>query len=225
MMKKIGVLSIGIILFLAVGVVATASTIPDAVNEVAKEKGINTADIQSVESVDYSDLPDQIDIDNIDKTNLEIYQVTLPDDKMFVLTFGGDKVNVKNDAEQKQLLSFGYSGEMTNGFLNSVGGVSMSADRGYVMIHDGSVTGMSTSLDVENSVDGKRIELIIYKNGKAINFGNEVSASLNGAQKDYDSQSSGVVTFEAGDTISVYAEGDDGVLLKDVITMVEISIK
>jgi hypothetical protein len=222
-MKKVGCLALGIILFLAVGVVATASTIPDAVEEVAKEKGINTAEIQSVESVDYSDLPDQIEIENIDKTNLEIYEVSLQDEKMFVLTFGGEKVETSN--EQRQLLNFGFSGEMSDGFLQSAGGVMMSADRGYVMMREGSITGISTNLDVTNSVDGKKVELVIYKNGKAINFGNEVSASSSGAQKDYDTQSSGVVTFDAGDTISVYAESSDGVLIKDVITMIEIATK
>jgi hypothetical protein len=222
-MKKIGCLALGIILFLAVGVVATASTIPQAVEDVVTEKGLNTADIQSVESVDYSDLPDQIEIENIDKTNLEIYEVSLQDEKMFVLTFGGEKIQASN--EQRQFLSFGFSGEMSDGFLQSAGGVVMSADRGYVMMREGSITGISTNLDVTNSVDGKRVELIIYKNGKAINFGNEVSASSNGAQKDYDIQSSGVVTFDAGDTISVYAESSDGVLIKDVITMIEITTK
>ncbi len=221
-MKKICCLAVGIILFLAVGVVATASTIPEVVEKIISEKDLNTEEIQSVVSVDYSDLPEQIDIENIDKTNLEIYEVNIANEKLFVLTFGGEQFESPALIEQRQFLSFGYSGEMTDGFLESVGGVSMAADRGYVMMRDGSITGISTNLDVVNAVDG-RIEIVIYKNGKSINFGNEISALSNGAQKDYDVQSTGVVTFEAGDTISVYADGVDDAIWKDVITMIEIT--
>lgn len=223
-MKKIGVLVIGVILFLAVGVVATASTIPDAVNEVVKEKGMNTAEIKSVNSVNYSDLPKEIEIENIDKTNLEIYEVAVAEEKMFVLTFGGEQIDKPVEVEQKQFLSFGYSGEIQTGFLQSSSGVTMSKDRGYVMMRGGSITGMSTNLEVLDAINEGRIEIVIYKNGEAINFGNEVSASSSGVQKDYDVQSSGVVTYEAGETISVYIDGDEA-LVKDVITMIEISTK
>jgi hypothetical protein len=220
-MKKIGCLAVGIILFLAVGVVAEVSSIPKVVEEVVEKKGLATAEITSVESVDYNDLPEQIDIDNIDETNLEIYEVGVDSEKLFVLTFG-EKIEAPTPVEQKQFLTFGYSGEMSDGFLESASGVSMSADRGYVMMRGGSITGISTNLDVVNAVNSGRIEIVIYKNGEAINFGNEVSAS-GGVQKDYDVQSTGVVTFEAGDTISVYADGVDDAIWKDVITMIEIT--
>ncbi|MEN7982653.1 MAG: hypothetical protein ABFQ65_04350 [Nanoarchaeota archaeon] len=221
-MRKVGCLAVGIILFLAVGVVATASTIPEAVEDVVIEKGLNTAEITNVESVDYSDLPEQIDIDNIDDTNLEIYEVDIADEKLFVLTFGGEQI-APAPVEQRQFLNFGYSGDMTDGFLESVGGVSMDSNKGYVMMREGSITGISTNLEVIDIAEGGRVEIVIYKNGKAINFGNEVSASSSGAQKDYDVQSTGVVTFEAGDTISVYADGVGETAWKDVITMIEIT--
>jgi len=223
-MKKVGCLAIGIVLLLTVSVVAN-STIPDSVNEVVTKKGVDSKDIKSVSKVDYKDLPEQIDIENIDDTNLAIYQVELPSEKMFVLTFGGETDSVpevKN--EYRQFLTFGFDGEMIgSGFLDSVGGVSMSADKGYVMMRGGSITGISTNLEVINGEDSKRIEIVIYKNGKAINFGNELSASFNDVQKDYDVQSTGVVTFEAGDTISVYTESNENVSWKDVMTMIEIT--
>lgn len=223
-MKKIGLLAIGIIIFLAVGVVATATTtIPEAVNKVVEEKGLDSKEIKNVSEVKFEDLPDEIDIKNIDKTNLAIYQVELPTEKMFVLSFGGEKAVPSESAEEfRQFLNFGFGGEMNeSGFLDGVGGVAMSEDKGYVMMRDGSITGISTNLEVINGEDGEMIEIIIYKNGKAINFGNELSAS--DVQKDYDVQSTGVVTFAAGDTISVYAESSEGVSWKDVITMVEIT--
>jgi hypothetical protein len=218
-MKKVGCLAIGIILMLTVSVIGAVSTIPEAVEDVLDKKELKEEDIKNIKSVKYDDLPEQIEIENIDDTNLEIYEVDVADEKLFVLTFGGEQISAP--VEQRQFLSFGYSGEMSDGFLESVSGVSMAANRGYVMMRDGSITGISTHLDVVSAVDG-RIEIVIYKNGEAINFGNEVSASL-GVQKDYDVQSTGVVTYDAGDTISVYADGVDDAVWKDVITMIEIT--
>jgi len=227
MMKKVGYLALSIVILMTIGLVASAATeVPESVNKVAKEKGIDSKEIKNVSKVKYEDLPDEIDIKSIDKTNLEIYQVELPTEKMFVLSFGGEDIPTAKVAEEfRQFLSFGFDGEMNkSGFLDSVGGVEMAKDRGYVMIRDGSITGISTNLEVVNSENGERIEIVIYKNGKAINFGNELSASSDEAQKDYDVQSTGVVTFEAGDTISVHIEGsDDSVSWKDVITMIEIT--
>lgn len=224
-MKKVGCLAIGIIIMLAVGVIGAASTIPEAVEDVVKKKGLKSEDIESVVSVDYEDLPEQIDIGSIDDTNLEIYEVNVDDEKLFVLTFGS-KIEEPAVVEQRQFLSFGINGEMIeDGFLESANGVGMTSDRGYVMMRDGSITGMSTNLDISSSANSGRIEMVIYKNGKAINFGNEVSASSEGVQKDYDTQSTGIVTFEAGDTISVYADAHESVVWKDVITMIEITTK
>jgi len=223
-MKKVGCLAMGIIIMLTVGVIGAASTIPDAVENVVTGKGLDSKNIESVNSVDYGDLPSQIDIGNIDDTNLEIYEVNFPDEKLFVLTFGGAKIDAPAVAEQRQFLSFGINGEMIeDGFLGSANGVGMNSNVGYVMMRDGSITGMSTNLGISDSASSGRIEIVIYKNGKAINFGNEVSASSEGVQKDYDTQSTGVVTFEAGDTISVYADAHESVIWKDVITIVEIT--
>ena len=223
-MKKVGFLAIGIIIMLTVGVIGAASTIPDAVENVVSGKGLDSKDIKSVKSVDYEDLPEQIDITNIDSTNLEIYEVDFPEDKLFVLTFGRNSVPTPAAVGQRQFLDFGFNGKMNeDGFLESASGVGMDSNRGYVMMRDGSITGMSTNLEISKSASSGRIEIVIYKNGKSINFGNEVSASSEGVQKDYDTQSMGVVTFEAGDTISVYADAHKSVSWADVITMIEIT--
>lgn len=222
-MKKVGCLAIGIIIMLTIGVIGAASTIPESVKDVLKEKGLDSKKIESVTSVDYDDLPEQIDISNIDDTNLEIYEVNVDSEKLFVLTFGGENIQ-EPVANKRQFLSFGVSGEMnSDGFLKSASGVEMASDRGYVMMRDGSITGISTNLDVVSAASSGRIEIVIYKNGKAINFGNELGASSDGVQKDYDVQSNGVVTFEAGDVISVYADAHEELVWEDVITLIEIT--
>ena len=107
-------------------------------------------------------------------------------------------------------------------FLETATGVPGSLQQGYVMLRQGSITGISTSLEVTESTS-KNIEIIIYKNGEAISFGNTL-ASSQGLNKDYDTQSKGVVTFEPGDTISVKAASyDSSTSFKNVITMVEIT--
>lgn len=223
-MKKVGCLAIGIIIMLTVGVIGAASSIPEVVEEVVKEKGLNVEDIESVNSVNYEDLPEQIDISSIDDTNLEIYEVQIDSEKLFVLTFGGETIKEPVVVGQRQFLNFGINGEMNTGtFLMSSGGVEMTSDSGYVMMREGSITGISTNLDILNSEKSGRIEIVIYKNGEMINFGNELSASSQGVQKDYDTQSIGVVTFDAGDVISVYADTPEGIVYKDVITMIEIT--
>lgn len=224
-MKKTGFLAMSVIVMLTVGMIGAASNIPDAVENVVERKGLDVEKIESVESVNYEDLPEEIEISSIDETNLEIYEVNAEGEKLFVLTFGGEKIE-DTTVEQRQFLSFGFNGEMDeDGFLESASGVEMAIDRGYVMMREGSITGISTNLDVMDSSDSGRIEIVIYKNGKEINFGNELSASSNGVQKDYDVQSDGVVTFQKGDVISVYADGHEEISWKDVITMIEITTK
>jgi len=91
------------------------------------------------------------------------------------------------------------------------------------MMRSGSITGISTNLDVaKESADG-RIEIIIYKNGEAISFSNMIDASSVDTKKDYDVQSKDVVTFEAGDVISAYVKGEGDIAWEEVITMVEIT--
>ncbi len=99
------------------------------------------------------------------------------------------------------------------------------------MMREGSITGLSTSLEVVEgapkegvpSSEGKgEIEILIYKNGERVGFENMLNGDL-GVKKDYDVQSNGVVTFEPGDVISVYANAEDGLIWKDVITIIEIT--
>ena len=126
--------------------------------------------------------------------------------------------------DKRQFLHFGSSGEMSEStFLNTATGVEGSLEKGYVMMRDGSITGISTSLDIAEASSNGEVNVIIYKNGEAIRFGNTIDASSVDSKKDYDIQSSEVVTFEAGDLISAYVGGQGNIAWKDVITMVEIT--
>lgn len=222
-MKKAGCLVVGIILLLTISVVASSDSIPVSVSKVAEKKKINIDEIQEIRKVDYENLPEQIDIENIDETNLEIYEVQHNTDKLFVLTFGEEKV-VSKPSDIRQFLNFGFAGEMSeSGFLKTASGVEGSMEQGYIMMRKGSITGMSTNLEVVNAIESGELRITIYKNGKAINFGNELSASLSGVKKDYDVQSKDVVTFEPGDVVSVKVETQDDIVWEDVITMIEIT--
>jgi len=88
-------------------------------------------------------------------------------------------------------------------------------------MRSGSITGISTSLEITKA-DTKYVEIIIYKNGEAINFGNVIPVSSKGMEKDYDIQSLDIVTFEPGDIISVYAKTNKN-KIRDAITLIEIT--
>jgi len=89
------------------------------------------------------------------------------------------------------------------------------------MMREGSITGISTSLE---AVSGEgNVEIIININGEPIGFRNTISVDSAGFKKDYDTQSLGVVKFNKGDIISVSVKLDGGVIVKNIINLIEIS--
>ncbi len=200
--------------------------VKDIVEDVVLKKGIKEEKIKTIEPVDYDDLPDAIDIENIDTTNLVIYEVEVGEEKpIYVITASNELfegVSKPSIIESVLILDFGYEGEMKkkDEFLNTATGVGTSLEKGYVMMRDGSITGISTNLEI---VKGKgEIKIIIYRNGEIVEFGNSFIGDSKGVKKDYDIQSEGTVEFEAGDIISVFVEVEGDIVWKDVITMVEI---
>jgi len=84
----------------------------------------------------------------------------------------------------------------------------------------GSIVGISTNLEI---LDGNGdLEIVIYKNGEPIQFGNSFIIDSTGVKNDYDVQSAGTVSFEPGDVISLYVKASEGISWKDVTTLVEI---
>jgi len=229
-LKRVFVIVVFGILLTASGVFAESvgmtEEIKEIIEDIITEKGIEEGNITSIELVDYNNLPDAIEIENIDDTNLAIYEVDIGEDRpIYVITAsqelfeGVSKTPVIGEV---LILDFGYEGEMKkkDEFLKTATGVETSLEKGYVMMREGSITGVSTNLEIVRG-EGE-IEVVIYRNGEAVEFGNSFVGDSEGVKKDYDVQSEATVKFEAGDVISVSIEANGDVFWKDVITMVEI---
>jgi hypothetical protein len=249
--KLFAILGIFVIIVLITSVVITAggtdeskevtkekieeSAVPESaqtyVEDFVEKKGINPNDINNITEVNFNDLPKEVNIENVDDSNLAIYQINYnkssqSQDKVFVITYSVEKLKSQGDLivsqDKREFLNFGFSGEADSSkFLRSASGVEGSLEKGYVMMRSGSITGISTSLEILNG--SGNIELVIYKNGKAIQFGNTFTADSSGIKEDYDVQSRGTVTFEAGDVISAYARVSEGISWEDATTLVEIT--
>lgn len=230
-MKKIFIiLGIGIILFMLSGVLAESPQLSDEfkefIDKIAEKKDITEDEITAVTEINFHELPTEINMQDIADNNIALYQIEYGEDKpTFVLTAKDTTkfekpISVSTDT--RQLLHFGFNGEMTgSGFLKTTTGVS-SEDSGYVMIRSGSITGISTILEtIETS--SEKIEIIIYKNGKEIGFRNTINSVSSEIQKDYDLQSKNIITFNPGDIISVSVKNAN-TALKNIITMIEITI-
>jgi len=240
-MKKILVFSILTIL-LIVGVFAASSAAGADLNGVGEEvsafvnsfvskRGISPENINEIKQVDFKALPKEINIENVGDTNLAIYEVNYTEGnqgkKVFVITYSVEQLKAQGDLivahDKRNFLDFGFSGVMRDsGFLETSTGVETSAAKGYVMPRDGSITAISTNLEIIQSNPGQ-IEIIVLKNGQPISFGNTLSTDSIGIKKDYDVQAKDIVTFRAGDVISVFVQKKGNVSWRDVITLVEIT--
>ena len=229
-MKKIFVVLFIIGIFLTIsGVFAQtdlSEELDNFVKEIAEKKGVEETEITDVTEVNLSELPDEVKLENIDDTNIALYKVNSKSDKpTFVITFsdkGFEKISTPIVYYTTSLLHFGIGEKMNDStFLNTNTGVSGGLNKGYIMLREGSITGISTNLEV---IKGNgEIQIIIFKNNEEIGFGNLVDVSNSGIKKDYDIQSADIVEFEPGDTISVYAKVQGEITWKDAITVIEIS--
>ena len=228
------VLALAIVILLVGGVVAENSSIgatvtgdtEQFVKSVAQKKGIPESEIQGVKQIDFNSLPDEVNIKNIDNTTLAMYQIDVNNaSPVYVIT--ASQTEFKKELQNfvgKVLLNLGLAGEVSSSqFLQSAAGVSGAEDKGYVMIRDGSITGISTSLEVENSSPGNVAQIVIYKNGQVIGFRNTFDLSETGALSNYNTVGEGIINFNKGDIISVKAIVPDGVKLKDINTLLEIT--
>jgi hypothetical protein len=199
------------------------------VKDFVEQKGVNPDEINNISKVDFESLPKEVNIENVNNANLAIYEINYnqsdsKQDKLFVVTYAVGKLASQGDIivsqDKREFLNFGFNKEISSGFLDSATGVEGSSERGYVMMRSGSITGISTSMDFLNKGSA---EIIIYRNGNPVNFGNAFNSDLAGTFKDYDTQSKGTVSFEAGDTISAYVQSSDGTTLNNIITLIEIT--
>ena len=202
------------------------SGVQEIVEEISKNKGINEEDIENIKEVGIDKLPSQVDVENIDDTNLAFYEVSQnKGDSFFVITVSDEKLKEYTKEAQtysRTFLNFGSELEIDSSqFLETSLGVGTSLDKGYVMVREGSITALSTNLE---ALQGSgEIEFVIYKNGEAVGFRNNFIIDSIDVFKDYDSQSFGIVNFEAGDVLTVYSKVTGDLTFQDVITLVEIT--
>lgn len=197
--------------------------VSDYIKNIASNKGIDNSQIKGIKKIDSNKLPDQIDIKHIDKNNVGIYEVnyTSQNDsrQLFIVTYSTDNLVAKTDSKNVQYFSFGISGNNSEStYLETSVGVKTSEEVGYVMIRSGSITGISTSLEI---YDGKgSVEIKVYKNGKDTGFSNLIS-SKDKKKIDYDAQSEGILEYVPGDVISVYVYQNGKLNWGNVVTSVE----
>lgn len=209
-MKKIFIcLVIGLILLMVIGIVF-AETREDSIKENLEKIGK--------------------EVDNITKISDGFFEVGVVGEEkpVFAIMYSSEETKVVNEEtviqDKRQFLNFGFSGEMSeSGFLKTSTGVGGDLNKGYVMMRAGSITGISTNLNVLKKSNLGQIEIIIYKNEKAIGFGNILNSVSLGMKKDYDLQSKDTVIFEPGDIISIYVKSQGDIFWKDVTTMIEIT--
>ena len=229
MKKKFAIIGfLAIILLVATVFAQTISLDKDVeefVKDVAQSKGIDKSKIKEVKEVNFNELPKEVKLENIDETNLAMYQVNIDSDEkpIYVITASETKLKqVIQKFTRKMLINFGYAGEITNsGFLMSAVGVVGTRDKGYVMIRSGSITGISTNL--ESTSNEGTAEIIIYKNGEEMGFRNTIVILDKNIYSDYDTISENTLNFEKGDVISLYLKLENDAIVKDVNTLLEIS--
>src|SRR3989344_867939 len=167
--------------------------------------------VNSVSEINQSDLPDDIKIKEIEENNIGIYEVNFTDEntgeekKVFAVTYATNLFEKKETAITKNIqnLFFGMSEEQaSSAYLETSTGVQTGEDSGYVMLREGSITGISTSLEISGS--GK-LFIKVYKNGEDTGFHNLISTDEEGAI-DFDLQSEEIVIYNPGDVLSVYVE-------------------
>lgn len=233
-MKKEAIIVFGLIVLIAG---AFAQTIPGTTGQVAQEvstyiksfvekEGINEAQISEITQVDVNNLPKELDIKNIEANNIGLYEVNYTDNnvskKVFIVTYSTNELKQRTNYITKniQSLIFGYSKESsTSNYLDTAAGVSSSENIGYVMMHSGSITGISASLEITEGSTGK-LFIEVYKNGQDTGFGNLITPS-DSNKIDYDLQSEKIITYEPGDIISVYVQNTGDIAWKNAVVSVE----
>jgi len=218
-MKK-AVLITGMLLLMLVGIFA--DEIDKKIIEGVSRKGIDSENIKNISKVDFKNPPKEIAIEDVDDTNLAIYEVDYGEpNPLFVVLGSGKQVQGISKTQYRQFLVFGFGGSSNNSeFLKTGAGASTDAEKGYVMMRKGSITGISTNLE---TLEGNgNIRIIIYRNGEAFGFGNKFAVSSDGVKTDYDIQSEDIATFEQGDMISVHLENEENVFWENSITTLEI---
>lgn len=232
MKKLLGIFILGIILLGASAVaqeVSLDSKAESFVRDVAAVKGVNSDSVQGIRELNINDLPESVNLENIDSANLAVYEIQVENEERPVYVITASSKFFKETARifaQKMLLNFGINGEISDDtFMRTSGEIETSLTKGYVMARDGSVTAISTNLEVISGSGFEPIEVVIFKDGEEVGFRNSFNLKDPSVYNDYDVISSGTLKFEKGDVISVEVKIPEGVVVRDVITLLEIEVK
>jgi len=196
------------------------------VKDVAQQKGIEKEKIKGVEKLNFENLPAEVNLKNIDKTNLALYKlnIDLEEKPVYIITASSElfKETVKK-FNPRMLLNFGFSGEsVQTTYLKTASGVTTNLKKGYVMTRSGSIIALSTNLEILTRSTNDAIDIVLYKNGKTVGFKNTFNENSIGIYNDYDTISTGILNFEKGDVISMEVTIPSGSSVNDITTLMEI---
>ncbi len=225
-MKKIPVFVIVLFLVLT-GVFAQAisSDVGKEVGEYVKsfleKEGIERGEIQEIVEINQNNLPNEVEIKEIDENNIGIYEVSYleenQENKIFVVTYATNEFEKKEDYKNINYLNFGFAESSSESAYLESSNVQGNKNIGYVMMRPGSITGISTSLNLEGQGE---LEIKIYINGEDTGFRNVISSD-DSKKMDYDLQSERVLDYNPGDVISVYVEKKGELSWSNAVTLVE----
>jgi len=228
-MKKVYSIFLALFVVLAatafVQSLSSNSPINSLVTNALQKRGINSSDITSINKVNFTNLPNEVNINNIDKTNLALYKVNLSGKGPVYVITASDQLfkNTIKRYSQKMLLTYGIAGEITSSlYLKTAAGVPTGLNQGYVMPRDGSITAITTNLNVISKENTEPIEIIIYKNGKEVGFRNTFNSNQTGIQNDYDTISQKTINFNKGDVLSIKALVPTNIKVQDITTLLEV---
>ena len=204
----------------------------DFVKDFVEEEEISESDIKSINQVDLANPPEEVKIGKeIEDTNVAIFEVNYEKQnesrKLFVVTYSGEEFKVPLKlvpATAIEYLNFGEAEKVEgSAYLKTAVNVKTSEKNGYVMMDYGSITGLSTSLEVLESSGGV-IEVRVYVNGEDVGLRNTIYSPELGINKDYDKESKDVIKFKPGDVVSVYVKVNGKITWTNVINLVKIQI-
>lgn len=200
-MKKRLLVLFSIFLIFLVGAVE------NPIDTLSKKQGIDFDSVKNVTSVNKSILPSEIKISKVEENNIDIKQVDYEKNgemkKMFVISFTSQGVSQFIDESKDLGDIFVFSG--------------VEDFEHYVMLQPGSLVGLSSYVEYEGN--GKiYIEVLI--NGESSFISNEIFSS--GQNYDFELESLGIDTFSKGDVLSLNIIVDDGIVLKEVNSIVKV---
>lgn len=205
----------------------------DFVKDFIEKEDISESDIASITPVDLANPPEEVKLGKeIEDTNVAIFQVDYEKQneskRLFVVTYSGEEFKVPLKlvpATAIEYLNFGEAEKIEgSAYLKTATNVKTSEKNGYVMMDYGSITGLSTSLEVFESSGGV-IEVMVYVNGEDVGLRNTIYSPELGINKDYDKESKDVIKFKPGDVVSVYVKVNGKITWTNVINLVKIQIE